>query len=220
VPRQDAPAAAAARIAPAAGASSFGMGGTNAHALVGAAAGGMVAAAPLAHAWRRARHGHFHGQLCCVKEMMVVQAAILGPKYQHRTLFASSVPLKHRQPGPAGQALGGAGGVPHTPRGRRAPGARHGRAAWRPARAQRGRSARPPRRRSAAGAGRGAAGDGRRRRAAAGRWAAQYGGRAIITTSKQGVRVRPGPASGLAGVTLSVPHRCMPSTGALPQCVL
>lgn len=55
VPRQGAPAAAVDVRAAAAGASSFGMGGTNAHLLAGVAAGSLAGAPRPAIAWQRTR---------------------------------------------------------------------------------------------------------------------------------------------------------------------
>lgn len=55
VPRQYAPAPAAGGLPPAAGASSFGMGGTNAHLLAGAAVGALTAGAQQPVSWQRSR---------------------------------------------------------------------------------------------------------------------------------------------------------------------
>ena len=63
VPRQYAPAPAPEGSPPAAGASSFGMGGTNAHLLAGAAPGALAAGTQQPVLWQRSRHAALTGDV-------------------------------------------------------------------------------------------------------------------------------------------------------------
>lgn len=68
VPRQYAPVPAPAGLAPAAGASSFGMGGTNAHLLAGAAPGPLAAGTQQPVLWQRSRHAASSRDVPCVQQ--------------------------------------------------------------------------------------------------------------------------------------------------------